>query len=113
MNWSQNSTPVRKKLPCMSQMWTALFRVPRSNGPGRCQITIARLKPVTATQGRSRNPPAARTGRDQRPAMTCLVASFPSLPGRPSSSGCHGAPATISTGAANISSKCWITCTKK
>ena len=51
--------------------------------------------------------------RSHAPAMTCLVASFPSLPGRPSSSGCHGAPATISTGAANISSKCWIMCTKK
>jgi hypothetical protein len=37
----------------------------------------------------------------------------PDRPGSAASSGCHGAPATISDGAANISSRCWIMCAKK
>ena len=71
------------------------------------------LNSAMATQGRSKVPAAARTGRARPPRMTSLVALRPSLPGSASSSGCHGAPATISVGAANMSSRCWIMCTKK
>ena len=45
--------------------------------------------------------------------MTSRVAALPDCPGSAASSGCHGAAATISVGAANISSRCWIMCTKK
>ena len=71
------------------------------------------LNSATATQGRRKNPPAARSGRDQPAASTPLVTLRPDRPGSAASSGCHGAPATISDGAANISSRCWIICTKK
>ena len=64
-------------------------------------------------QGRSMKPPTARNGRDQPAVMTSRVAALPERPGSPSSSGCQGAPATISVGAANMSSRCWIMCTKK
>ena len=117
MNWSQNSTPVAKKLPCISQMCTAWFRSPRSKGPGRCQTIIAALNRPTETQGRSSSLPNARSGRDQPPASTPRVTLRPDRPGSAQwsvlSSGCHGAPATIRVGAANISSRCWIMCAKK
>ncbi len=113
MNCSQNSTPATKKLPCISQMWMAELLSPTSNGPGRCQTTITMLKIATLTHGRSRKPPAARSGFVQPAVMTSRVAAFPDRPGRPSSSGCHGAPATMRLGAANMSSRCWIMCTKK
>ena len=113
MNCSQNSTPAAKKLPCISQTCTAWLVSARSNGPGRCQTIIAALNRPTETHGRSRNPPTARSGRDQPPASTPRVTLRPDRPGRASSSGCHGAPATISDGAANISNRCWIMCTKK
>ncbi len=113
MNCSQNSTPAAKKLPCISQTCTARFVSARSKGPGRCQKIITALNRPTETQGRTSSPPTARSGRDQPPASTPLVTPCPVWPGRPASSGCHGAPATISDGAANISSRCWIMCTKK
>ena len=113
MNCSQNSTPAMKKLECISQMCTYWLFSARSNGPGTCQNSITALNSTTATHGRSSQPPAARNGRDQPPRMTPAVTLRPVRHGRPSSSGCQGAPATISTGAANISSRCWIMCTKK
>ena len=113
MNCSQNSTPTAKKLPCISQMCTAWLFSARSNGPDRCQKIITALNSTTATQGRTKNPPTARSGRDQPPASTPLVTLRPDRPGKASSNGCHGAPATISDGAANISSRCWIMCTRK
>ena len=113
MNCSQNSTPAAKKLASISQMCTIWLFSARSNGPGRCQTTIAALNSATETHGRSTNAPAARSGRDQPPASTPRVTLRPDRPGSASSSGCHGAPATISVGAANISSRCWIMCTKK
>ena len=94
-------------------MCTAWLFSARSNSAGRCQNIITALNATTLTQGRSSKPPAARSGRDQPPRMTPAVALRPARRGRPSSSGCHGAPATISVGAANISSRCWIMCTKK
>ena len=39
---SQNSTPVTKKLACMSQMWTSWFSSAASNRAGTCQSTITR-----------------------------------------------------------------------
>src|SRR5271165_473656 len=39
MIWSQNSTPVTKKLACMSQMWTSWLFSARSKSPGTCQNT--------------------------------------------------------------------------
>ncbi len=113
MNCSQNSTPAPNMVPCISQMCTASFRSARSKGPGRCQTIIAALNRPTETHGRSSSPPSARSGRDQPPASTPRVTPRPDRPGSPSSSGCHGAPATISDGAANISSRCWSMCTKK
>ena len=113
MNCSQNSTPAAKKLPSISQMCTARLLSARSNGPGKCQAIIAALNSATATHGRSTNLPAARSGRDQRPACTPRVALRPDRPGSASSSGCHGAPATISDGAANMSSRCWTMCMMK
>src|SRR5215470_18237212 len=113
MNCSQNSTPAAKKLPCISQMCTAWLSAARSNGAGTCQKIITTLNRVTETHGRSKNPPAARSGRDQVPRMVPRVTAWPDRPGRPSSSGCHDAPATTSVGAANISSRCWIMWTKK
>ena len=113
MNCSQNSTPTRKKLACISQMCTAWLFSARSNSAGTCQSSITAVNAVTATQGRSSQPAAARSGRDQAPRRTSAVALRPVRPGSPSSSGCHGAPATIRVGAANISSRCWTMCTKK
>jgi hypothetical protein len=113
MNCSQNSTPATKKLPCASQMCTARLFSDRSKGPGRCQTTIAALNNPTDTHGRSTNPPSARSGRDHPPATTPPVTLRPDRPGSASSSGCHGAPATISVGAANMSSRCWIMCAMK
>ena len=113
MNCSQNSTPARKKLPCISQMCTAWLFSARSNSTGTCQASITTLNVTTATHGRSSQPAAARSGRDQPPRSTLAVALRPARPGSPSSSGCHGAPATTRVGAANISSRCWIMCTKK
>ena len=116
MNCSQNSTPAAKKLASISQMCTAWLFSARSNGPGRCQTIMTALNSATATHGRRTNPPAARSGRDQPPASTPRVMLRPDRPGsahKASSSGCHGAPATISDGAANMSSRCWIMCTKK
>ena len=113
MNWSQNSTPARKKLACISQMCTAWFRSARSNSAGMCQNTITKLNVNTETHGRSRKLVTARSGRDQPPRNAVAVAVRPSRPGRPSSSGCHGAPATTRVGAANMSSRCCIMCTKK
>jgi hypothetical protein len=72
-----------------------------------CQDSITTLNATTATQGRSSQPPAARNGRDQ-PVPSAAARSGIAL-----SSGCHGAPATISVGAANISSRCWTMCMKK
>ncbi len=71
------------------------------------------LNRITAVQGRIRNRPAARSGRDQRSRTADRVARCPSLPGSASSSGCQGAPATMSVGAAKLSSRCWIMCAKK
>ena len=65
MNCSQNSTPAAKKVPCISQMCTASLLAARSNSAGTCQATITTLNSATATQGRSRKPPAARSRRDQ------------------------------------------------
>ena len=114
---SQNSTPAPNMVPCISQMCTAWFSSARSKGPGRCHTIIAALNRPTETQGRSSRPPSPRSGRDQAPASTPRVTLCPDRPGsaqsRASSSGCHGAPATISDGAANISSRCWIMCAKK
>ena len=110
---SQNSTPVPNMVPCISQMCTAWFSSARSNGPGRCHRSIAALNRATDTHGRSSRPPSARSGRDQPPASTPRVTLRPVRPGSASSSGCHGAPATISDGAANISNRCWIMCAKK
>ena len=113
MNCSQNSTPAAKKLPCSSQMCTAEFDAARSYSAGRCQTTITMLNRNTAIHGRRKNPHAARSGRDQPPVMTSRVTDRPDRPGSASSSGCHGAPATTSDGAANISSKCCTMCTRK
>ncbi len=113
MNCSQNSTPAVKKLACISQMCTAELFSARSYGPGRCQTIMTRLNSATATHGRRKNPPIARSGRDQPPASTSRVTLRPDRPGSAASSGCHGAPATISDGAANMSSRCWIMCTRK
>ena len=113
MNCSQNSTPAAKKLPCISQTCTARLVSARSKGPGRCQKIITALNRPTETQGRSSSPPTARSGRDQPPPSAPGVTLRPDRPGSAASSGCHGAPATISDGAANISSRCWIMCMKK
>ena len=93
---------------CTAELFSA-----RSNAAGMCQNSITALSAATLTQGRSSQPPAARSGRAQPPRITPAVALRPVRQGRPSISGCHGAPATISIGAANISSRCWIMCTKK
>jgi hypothetical protein len=106
MNWSQNSTPAAKKLPCISQMCTAEFDCARSKSAGTCQATITKLNRNTATHGRRKKLPAARSGRDQPSVMTDRVTDRPDRPGSASSSGCHGAPATTSDGAANMSSRC-------
>jgi drug/metabolite transporter (DMT)-like permease len=113
MYWSQNRMPARKKLPCISQMCTMLLRSARSYGPGRCHRTITKLNIPTETQGRSSTVPRNRSGDNQRPASTPRVTLVPERQGSASSSGCHGAPATISDGAANISSRCCSMCTKK
>ena len=113
MNWSQNSTPARKKLACISQMCTSWLFSARSNSTGMCQNTITKLNVKTATHGRSRKLVTARSGRVQPLRNAVAVAVRPRCPGRPSSSGCHGAPATTSVGAANMSSRCWVMCTKK
>ena len=110
---SQNSTPVPNMVPCISQMCTAWFSSARSNGPGRCHRSIAALNRATDTHGRSSRPPSPRSGRDQPAASTPRVTLRPVRRGSAASSGCHGAPATISDGAANISSRCWIMCAKK
>ena len=68
---------------------------------------------MTETQGRSRKPVIARSGRDQASRSTAAVAARPVRAGSPSSSGCQGAPATTSVGAANMSSRCWNMWTKK
>jgi hypothetical protein len=106
MNCSQNSTPARKNEECMSQMCTTWLFSARSNAAGMCHPTITRLKITTATTGPVRNVNADRSGRDQSPASTDRVTVFPDRPGSASSSGCPGAPATTSDGAANISSRC-------
>ncbi len=113
MYCSQNSKPAARKLPCISQMCTAWLFSPKSNRAGTCQAIITALKRTTDTQGRSRTPLAARSGRDQPPARALRVAARPRRAGSAASSGCHGAPATIIVGAANISNRCWIMCTKK
>ncbi len=113
MNCSQNSTPAMKKLPCTSQMCAAWLRSPRSKAAGMCHKIITKLKNTMETHGRSMKPKTARSGRDQLSRRVVRVTLRPSLPGRASSSGCQGAPATTSVGAANISSRCWIMCTKK
>ena len=92
MNCSQNSTPAMKKLPCISQMCTVWFSAARSNRAGTCQRIITALNKVTETHGRSRKAPVARSGRDQLPRSVLRVTAWPVRPGRPSSSGCHGAP---------------------
>ena len=71
------------------------------------------LKITTATIGPVRKWKRARTGRDQPPASTDRVTACPDRPGSASSSGCPGAPATTSDGAANISSRCCTMCTMK
>ena len=85
----------------------------RSNATGRCHTTITRLKITTAATGPVTKWNTARTGRVHEPAATTLVTVLPLRPGSASSSGCPGAPRTTSDGAANISSRCWIMCTKK
>jgi hypothetical protein len=110
---SQNSTPVPNRVACISQMCTAWFSSARSKRPGRCHRSIAALNSATDTHGRSSRPPSPRSGRDQPPASTPRVMLRPVRRGSASISGCHGAPATISDGAANISSRCWIMCAKK
>ncbi len=106
MNCSQNSTPVAKNVPCSSQMCTAELFAARSNAAGMCHTIIARLNSTTATTGPLTNRNSARSGRDQSSASTDRVTVFPDRPGSASSSGCPGAPATTSDGAANISSRC-------
>ena len=91
MNWSQNSTPARKRLAYIRQMCTAWLFCARSNNDGACQASITTLNAATATQGRSSQPTIARSGRDQPPHSTPAVALRPARPGRPSGSGCHGA----------------------
>jgi hypothetical protein len=113
MNCSQNSTPARKNDECMSQMCTVWLFSARSNAAGMCQTTITALKMTTATTGPVIHVNAARSGRDQPPASTDRVTVFPDRPGSASSSGCPGAPATTSDGAANISSRCCTMWTMK
>jgi hypothetical protein len=113
MYCSQNRMPAPKKLPCISQICMALFRSARSYGPGKCHRIITKLNIPIETQGRSTRPAANRSGEDQPPASTPRVTRIPDRQGRPSSRACHGAPATISDGAANISSRCCSMCTKK
>src|SRR5580704_638253 len=55
MNWSQNSTPARKKLACISQMCTSWLFSARSYITGMCQNTMTTLNVMTETHGRSRN----------------------------------------------------------
>ena len=78
-----------------------------------CHSTMTALKITTATTGPVRKRKTARIGRDQPPASTDRVTACPDRPGSPSSSGCPGAPATTSDGAANISSRCCTMCTMK
>jgi hypothetical protein len=113
MNCSQNSTPAMKNDPCISQMCTNWLFCARSNAAGMCQTIITRLNSATATSGSVRNRHPARSGRDQPPASTPLVTASPDRPGSASSSGCPGAPATTSDGAANISSRCCTMWTMK
>jgi hypothetical protein len=106
----QNRMPAPKKLPCISQMCTMLLRSARSYGPGRCQRIITALNIAIDTHGASSPAPRSRNGANPTvPRITPL----PDRQGRPASSGCHGAPATISDGAANINSRCCSMCTKK
>src|SRR5260370_5041892 len=67
MNCSQNSTPTRKKLACISQMCTAWLFSARSNSTGTCQASITALHATTPTQARSSQPAAARHGPDHPP----------------------------------------------
>jgi hypothetical protein len=113
MNCIQNSTPARKNDECINQMCTIWLFSARSNAAGMCQTTITRLKITTATSGPVRKWNTARSGRDQFPAATDRVTALPDRPGSASSSGCPGAPATTSDGAANINSRCWTMCTMK
>jgi hypothetical protein len=78
-----------------------------------CQPTITTLNVITAPHGPRKKPPAARSGRDHPPLMTPGGTGRPDRPGSASSSGCHGAPATTSDGAANISSRCCTMCRMK
>ena len=68
MIWSQNRTPVTKKLACMSQMWTSWFSSAASNKAGTCQSTMTRLNETSAVHGLTTNRPTARSGRDRRPS---------------------------------------------
>ena len=113
MNCSQNRIPVMKKLACISQMCTVWLFSARSNSAGMCQATMATLNSAMATQGRSTTPPTARTGRAQPRRMTSLVALAAQPAGQRVQQRLPGCAGHNKVGAANMSSRCWIMCTKK
>ncbi len=117
MNWSQNSTLVAKKLPCISHMCTVLVpfaqvkrsgQVPRRSSPA--------LNRAIETQVRSSSPPNRRSGRDQ--AASTSTPRVTLRPDRPGSAQCGAYRAAAATAAPgddqqrrrgeSISSRCWI-----
>jgi len=73
----QNSTPVTKKLECMSQMCTPWLFSARSKRTGM-HTTIIVLKAMSANHGFSTNRPIARSGADQLRSITARRGAAPS-----------------------------------
>ena len=113
MIWNQNSTPVTKKLACISQMWMSWFSSAVSNKAGTCQRTITTLNETSAVHGLTTKRPNARSGCERRPSSAARTRRRRGPTGRPCRRGSHGAPATMRIGAKNAMRMCSIMWTKK